>query len=178
MGTGGPCAVKTPTFSFIRLLSFSPFGLGWHWPIFPARLRASIFGSAQLNFCVRNGYRWTLCVKNTNQLGAGTNFRFCSCYPLILPRQWSRNIYRTFVLVHLRGLEPRTHWLRVSCSTNWARGAYGMLFPLCLTEVRPIRFGTSKISVFGVKIIWNICIFRQNFALNTNIFACSKLLCT
>ena len=30
----------------------------------------------------------------------------------------------TFVLVHLRGLEPRTHWLRVSCSTNWARGAY------------------------------------------------------
>ena len=26
-------------------------------------------------------------------------------------------------LVHLRGLEPRTHWLRVSCSTNWARGA-------------------------------------------------------
>ena len=26
-------------------------------------------------------------------------------------------------LVHLRGLEPRTHWLRVSCSTSWARGA-------------------------------------------------------
>ena len=27
-------------------------------------------------------------------------------------------------LVHHRGLEPRTHWLRVSCSTNWAKGAY------------------------------------------------------
>ena len=27
-------------------------------------------------------------------------------------------------LVHHRGLEPRTHWLRVSCSTNWANGAY------------------------------------------------------
>ena len=26
-------------------------------------------------------------------------------------------------LVHLRGLEPRTHWLRVSCSTSWAKGA-------------------------------------------------------
>ena len=26
-------------------------------------------------------------------------------------------------LVRLRGLEPRTHWLRVSCSTNWAKGA-------------------------------------------------------
>ena len=27
-------------------------------------------------------------------------------------------------LVHLQGLEPWAHWLRVSCSTNWARGAY------------------------------------------------------
>ena len=27
-------------------------------------------------------------------------------------------------LVRLQGLEPGTHWLRVSCSTNWAKGAY------------------------------------------------------
>ena len=27
--------------------------------------------------------------------------------------------------MHLQGLEPWAHWLRVSCSTNWARGAYG-----------------------------------------------------
>ena len=26
------------------------------------------------------------------------------------------------LLVHLQGLEPWTHWLRVSCSTNWAKG--------------------------------------------------------
>ena len=26
-------------------------------------------------------------------------------------------------LVHRQGLEPGTHWLRVSCSTNWAKGA-------------------------------------------------------
>ena len=26
----------------------------------------------------------------------------------------------TFYVVDRRGLEPRTHWLRVSCSTNWA----------------------------------------------------------
>ena len=32
-------------------------------------------------------------------------------------------------LVHLQGLEPWTHWLRVNCSTNWAKGA----FPLRLT---------------------------------------------
>ena len=27
-------------------------------------------------------------------------------------------------LVRLHGLEPGTHWLRVSCSTNWAKGAF------------------------------------------------------
>ena len=32
--------------------------------------------------------------------------------------------FRKAFLVHHRGLEPRTHWLRVSCSTNWANGAY------------------------------------------------------
>ena len=63
------------------------------WAIFPSRLQLSIFATAALNFRVRNGNGWTHCVKNTDSL------------------------------VHLRGLEPRTHWLRVSCSTSWARGA-------------------------------------------------------
>ena len=27
-------------------------------------------------------------------------------------------------MVHLQGFEPGTHWLRVSCSTNWAKGAF------------------------------------------------------
>ena len=27
-------------------------------------------------------------------------------------------------MVHLQGLEPWTHWLRVSCSTSWAKGAH------------------------------------------------------
>ena len=27
-------------------------------------------------------------------------------------------------MVHLQGLEPWTHWLRVSCSTNWAKGTF------------------------------------------------------
>ena len=91
----------------------------WHWPIFPVRRRTSIFGSAQLNFCVRNGYRWTLCDNNTNY----TEFSVISSFDLMRSSQYC------ILLVHLRGLEPRTHWLRVSCSTNWARGAYGILFP-------------------------------------------------
>ena len=37
-------------------------------PIFPGRLQPSIFGTAKLNFRVRNGNGWTLCVKNTDSL--------------------------------------------------------------------------------------------------------------
>ena len=36
------------------------------WPIFPGRRQPSIVGITELNFCVRNGYRWTLCDRNTN----------------------------------------------------------------------------------------------------------------
>ena len=32
-----------------------------------------------------------------------------------------------FWFVHPQGFEPWTHWLRVSCSTNWAKGAYFLL---------------------------------------------------
>ena len=45
---------------------FSLAVLCWRWTIFPARLQASIFASAELNFCVRNGNRWTLCVRSTD----------------------------------------------------------------------------------------------------------------
>ena len=40
--------------------------LCWHWPIFPSRRQPSIFGTAELNFRVRNGNGWTLCVKSTD----------------------------------------------------------------------------------------------------------------
>ena len=38
------------------------------WPIFPVRLQTSIFGTAKLNFRVRNGNGWTLCVKITDYM--------------------------------------------------------------------------------------------------------------
>ena len=138
------------------------------WPIFPTRRQASIFGTAELNFRVRNGYGWTLCVKITDfcvsvdlssQLvakwvfsalqsltsvfGMGTGgpsaletltkaqisprFPFLFSHLLTEKRNYldkpsfgSGNL----PLVHLQGFEPGTHWLRVSCSTNWAKGAY------------------------------------------------------
>ena len=40
--------------------------LCWRRPIFPARLQASIVGTGELNFCVRNGNRWTLTAINTD----------------------------------------------------------------------------------------------------------------
>ena len=45
-----------------------------HWAIVPARLQASIVATAKLNFCVRNGNRWTLCVWNTDYVKQA--FRF------------------------------------------------------------------------------------------------------
>ena len=53
MGTGGPSALEWPT-------------LCQRWPIFPTRRQVSIFGTAELNFRVRNGNGWTLCVRNTD----------------------------------------------------------------------------------------------------------------
>ena len=46
----------------ISLLS----SLCWQWAIFPCRFQQSIFATAELNFCVRYGYRWTLCVCSTD----------------------------------------------------------------------------------------------------------------
>ena len=38
-------------------------------PIFPASHPASIVGACELNFCVRDGNRWTLTAINTNSFG-------------------------------------------------------------------------------------------------------------
>ena len=53
--------------------------LCWHLPIFPARRHASIVGTTELNFCVRNGNRWTLCVNLTNFLLYLSLTTACSC---------------------------------------------------------------------------------------------------
>ena len=37
-------------------------------PIFPASHPASIVGADELNFCVRDGNRWTLIAINTNSI--------------------------------------------------------------------------------------------------------------
>ena len=53
--------------------------------------------------------RWRLLVRNAQSLNT---------------QQKSTCISRCFSLVHPQGLEPWTPWLRVRCSTNWAKSAY------------------------------------------------------
>ena len=71
-----------------------------------------------------------------------------------------RQILRSDVqyLVHLQGLEPWAHWLRVSCSTNWARGAYyqdavsnilitmSRRLPIFTSRFQPTILGTSELN--------------------------------
>ena len=49
-------------------------------------------------------------------------------------------------LVHLQGFEPGTHWLRVSCSTNWAKGA---LFTTCLLYHKPFCLSIPFLKIFS-----------------------------
>ena len=58
-------------------------------PIFPASHPASIVGADELNFCVRDGNRWTLIAINTNYVGWVLPISFMSkpslgsnCFPL------------------------------------------------------------------------------------------------
>ena len=39
-------------------------------------------------------------------------------------KQQKSPVSRTFSMVTSEGLEPSTHWLRVSCSTNWAKKSF------------------------------------------------------
>ena len=47
-----------------------------------------------------------------------------SSFPWVYQKEKTPHEVVFFFLVHLQGFEPGTHWLRVSCSTNWAKGAY------------------------------------------------------
>ena len=47
-------------------------------------------------------------------------------------------------VVHHRGLEPRTHWLRVSCSTNWANGAFLNFFLWVVFVLHPQNWTTMN----------------------------------
>ena len=45
-----------------------------HLPIFTGRVQPTIFGTSELNFCVRNGNRWDLTVIDTGRLSLALQF--------------------------------------------------------------------------------------------------------
>ena len=78
-------------------------------PIFPASHPASIVGADELNFCVRDGNRWTLVAINTNYLikNSGDPYRIRTDVKGV--RGLCLNHLTNGPLVRLQGLEPGTH---------------------------------------------------------------------
>ena len=69
-------------------------------PIFPGRLQPSIFGAGELNFCVRDGNRWTLTAINTD-------FGNAACVSYILTDVSAKiNIKLKGRVVTRTGIEP------------------------------------------------------------------------
>ena len=64
---------------FIKIKNAHP--IGWTlWfvsalPIFPGRFQPSIFGANELNYCVRDGNRWTLIAINTDSRNCSSRER-------------------------------------------------------------------------------------------------------
>ena len=50
------------------------FSRSRHLPIFTGRVQPTIFGTSELNFCVRNGNRWDLTVIDTGRLSLALQF--------------------------------------------------------------------------------------------------------
>ena len=66
---------------------------------------------------------WTQC--NTGVSGGNIVRYLMSESEYLSSRKKQKNTQKSVLFLVLpRGLEPRTHWLRVSCSTNWAKEAY------------------------------------------------------
>ena len=94
-------------------------------PIFPGRLQPSIFGTAKLNFRVRNGNGWTLCVKNTD---------FSWTYV-----HWKPN------KVNLTGRRNSSNCVNLNQSSSSPRSiSIGQLNTLLCLHLRPIKLVVCK----------------------------------
>ena len=61
-----------------------------HLPIFTGRFQPTIFGTSELNFCVRNGNRWFLTVIDTGHSLTNVSFSFLEGIYL---QNWISNCY-------------------------------------------------------------------------------------
>ena len=66
---GDPCGNRTHVNGVrgrcLNRLTNGPYKRSRHLPIFTGRFQPTIFGTSELNFCVRNGNRWNLTVIDT-----------------------------------------------------------------------------------------------------------------
>ena len=117
MGTGVPSSPLTPTISLhipVQLCYYTiPSACCQHlsWRNLVTR------GRIELPFAA-----WEAAVLAAWPTGHNSK-TFGLCSLKVSPVRSSLTSQASF-LVHHHGLEPWTHWLRVSCSTNWANGAY------------------------------------------------------
>ena len=72
-------------------------------PIFTARHQATIVGVSELNFCVRDGNRWTLTTINTNSHRKALNLPLYNTSSSGVP---SLTVVEDFLLVTHTGFEP------------------------------------------------------------------------
>ena len=97
-------------------------------PIFPGSHPPSIVGACELNFCVRDGNRWTLTAINTNSYGwrfppsfivksPPASNRFILAHP-VLPV----NCFLPELLVTRTGFEPMLKAWEASVLTTWPTG--------------------------------------------------------
>ena len=67
--------------------------------IFPGSHPPSIVDADELNFCVRDGNRWTLIAINTNLMDGFKTIVYVK----------AKSLKQLFKMVRLQGLEPGTH---------------------------------------------------------------------
>ena len=89
--SGDPCGNRTHVNGVrgrcLNRLTNGPYKRSRHLPIFTGRFQPTIFGTSELNFCVRNGNRWNLTVIDTGQRVTFVMLLFLfritlSCYPV------------------------------------------------------------------------------------------------
>ena len=97
-----------------------------HLPIFAGRLQPTIFGTTELNFCVRNGNRWNLCVIGTGQICFKPGLHIFSFTWGMHPQNWISNCFLSKqsiwsrwgqaldLLVHASWVRHRTYTLCLS----------------------------------------------------------------
>ena len=83
---GDPCGNRTHVNGVrgrcLNRLTNGPYKRSRHLPIFTGRFQPTIFGTSELNFCVRNGNRWNLTVIDTGHIhGALSCFSFVEDVP-------------------------------------------------------------------------------------------------